>query len=181
MFNTSGIVNLDVFGNTFNMSNATDTNNMFRFCRTLERVPNTFVTGATLATANAMFYECYKLTNCPGITLSGVSNLTEFFYNCRAIKEIPDRQLRINAAGTYTNMFFQNWSLSYCGLSGFTGANVSFENCSLGATALNTIYTNLGVAGASGTGARTITVSGNWGTANDNPGIAHAKGWTVTG
>lgn len=181
MFNTSGIVNLDVFGNTFNMPNATDTNNMFRFCRTLERVPNTFVTGATLATANAMFYECYKLTNCPGITLSGVSNLTEFFYNCRGIKEIPNIQLRTNTAGTYTNMFFQNWSLSSCGMSGFTGANVDFSNCSLGATALNQIYTNLGTVGASGAGARTITVTGNWGTATDNPAIAIAKGWTVTG
>jgi hypothetical protein len=181
MFNTSAITNLDAWGNTFNMPNATNTSNMFRFDRTLERVPNTFVTGATLTTANAMFYECYKLMNCPGMTLTGVSNLTEFFYNCRGIKEIPDRQLRINAAGTYTNMFFQNWSLSYCGLSGSTGANVSFENCSLGATALNTIYTNLGVAGASGSGTRTITVTGNWGTAADNPGIAHAKGWTVTG
>jgi hypothetical protein len=29
--------------------------------------------------------------------------------------------------------------------------------------------------------ARTITVTGNWGTASDNPAIATAKGWTVTG
>lgn len=181
MFNASAITNLDAWGNTFNMPNATNTSSMFRFGRTLERVPNTFVTGATLTTANAMFYECYKLTNCPGITLSGVSNLTEFFYNCRGIKEIPNIQLRTNAAGTYTNMFFQNWSLSSCGMSGFTGANVDFSNNSLGGTALNQIYTNLGTVGASGAGARTITVTGNWGTATDNPAIAIAKGWTVTG
>jgi hypothetical protein len=181
MFNTSAITNLDAWGNTFNMPNATNTSNMFRFGRTLERVPNTFVTGATLTTANAMFYGCYKLTNCPNINLSGVANISEIFYDCRGIKEIPNIQLRTNTAGTYTNMFFQNWSLSSCGMSGFTGANVDFSNNSLGATALNTIYTNLGTVGASGAGARTITVSGNWGNAADNPAIAIAKGWTVTG
>jgi hypothetical protein len=29
--------------------------------------------------------------------------------------------------------------------------------------------------------ARTITVTGNYGTASDTPSIATAKGWTVTG
>ena len=182
MFNTSNIKRFDSqWGNTFSMPNATNTSNMFRFCRALERVPDNFTTGATLTTANAMFYECYGLVNCPNINLSGVANLTEFLYNCRAIKEIPNIQLRTNTAGTYTNMFFQNWSLSSCGMSGFTGANVDFTSCSLGATALNQIYTNLGTVGASGAGARTITVTGNWGTATDNPAIAIAKGWTVTG
>lgn len=182
MFNTSGIREFDPqWGNTFNMPNAINTSNMFRFDRTLERVPNTFNTGATLTTANAMFYECYALTNCPNINLSGAANLTELFYNCRAIKEIPNINLRTNTAGTYTNTFFQNWNLSQCGMSGFTGANVSFASCSLGATALNQIYTNLGVVGASGANARTITVSGNWGTANDTPSIATNKGWAVSG
>ena len=153
---------------------------MFRFCRALERVPNTFLTGATLTTANAMFYECYSLTNCPQINVSNVTNMSEFFYNCRAIKEIPGITLSF-AGNNYTNTFFQNWNLSECGLRGFSGANVSFASCSLGATALNNIYTNLGTVGASGAGARTITVSGNWGTANDNPAIAIAKGWAVSG
>ena len=49
-------------------------------------------------------------------------------------------------------------------------------NGTLSATALNEIYTNL----ATVTG-QTITVSGNYGTASDNPAIATAKGWTVTG
>lgn len=181
MFNTSGIRGFDpAWGNTFAMSNATNTSNMFRFCRALERVPNVFNTGATLTTANAMFYECYSLTNCPEINVSNVTNMSEFFYNCRAIKEIPGITLS-SAANNYTNTFFQNWNLSECGLSGFSGANVSFASCSLGATALNNIYTNLGTVGASGAGARTITVSGNWGTANDNPSIATAKGWAVSG
>jgi hypothetical protein len=46
---------------------------------------------------------------------------------------------------------------------------------------LNNLYQSLAVVGASGSGTKTITVTSNWGAANDNPAIAIAKGWTVTG
>jgi len=46
----------------------------------------------------------------------------------------------------------------------------------LSSAALNEIYTNL----ATVTG-QTITVSGNYGTTGDDPTIATAKGWTVSG
>jgi hypothetical protein len=49
-------------------------------------------------------------------------------------------------------------------------------NCKLSAAALDEIYTNLPTV----TG-QTITVSGNYGIAGDDPTIATAKGWTVTG
>lgn len=59
-----------------------------------------------------------------------------------------------------------------------TNMKVSFSvgNCKLSADRLNEIYSNL----ATVTG-QTITVTGNYGTATDNPAIATAKGWTVTG
>lgn len=41
---------------------------------------------------------------------------------------------------------------------------------------LDAIYTGLSVTGAG----KTITVTGNFGTATHNPSIATAKGWTVT-
>jgi hypothetical protein len=46
----------------------------------------------------------------------------------------------------------------------------------MGATALNALYSSLGTVTA-----KTITVTGNWGTATDNTAIATGKGWTVTG
>jgi hypothetical protein len=49
-------------------------------------------------------------------------------------------------------------------------------SCKLSATKLNEIYSNLKTV----TG-KTITVTGNYGTASDDPSIAIAKGWTVTG
>ena len=38
-----------------------------------------------------------------------------------------------------------------------------------------------GATAANPAGGETITVTGNWGTATDNPTIATAKGWSVTG
>ena len=188
MFGTSGIRGFDsAWGNTFNMPQATRTDNMFRFCRPLERVPNTFVTGATLTNCSEMFYECYDLTNCPLITnISNCTNLTGMFYNCRALKEIPGMTISGNAnnyggTSTTTRMFYQNWNLSSCGMTGFTGANVSFEACSLGSTALNDIYRSLAVVGASGANVRSITVTSNWGNAADDTSIAIGKGWQVLG
>jgi hypothetical protein len=66
-------------------------------------------------------------------------------------------------------------------MTGFTGANVSFEACSLGSTALNDIYRSLAVVGVSGANARSITVTSNWGNAADDTSIAIGKGWQVLG
>jgi len=52
----------------------------------------------------------------------------------------------------------------------------SVASCKLSSTALDEIYTNLPTVVA-----QTITVSSNYGTTGDNPAIATAKGWTVTG
>jgi hypothetical protein len=57
--------------------------------------------------------------------------------------------------------------------------SVSFANCKLSAADLNEIYTNL--ADLTGLTGQTITVTGNYGTAGDDPTIATAKNWTVTG
>lgn len=177
MFNSSGLKGFDAaWGNTFAMPQATTTANMFRFCRALERVPNVFTTGATLTNCIETFYECYSLTNCPEMNISSCTSLTGLFYNCRALKSTPGMTISASA-NNFVNTFFQNWNNSSCGLTGFIGANVDFTNNSLGATALNDIYRSLRTTGT----ARTITVTGNWGNAADDPTIATAKGWTVIG
>jgi hypothetical protein len=52
----------------------------------------------------------------------------------------------------------------------------SLQNCKLSAAALDEIYTNLPTV----TG-QTISVAGNYGVSGDDPTIATAKGWTVSG
>jgi surface protein len=113
---------------------------------------------------------------------AGVFNNT--FSNCRSLRTIGLSDVSGISGSTYTNaysgMFNTCLSLSEVGLSGIS-ENFSIQNCSLGPTALNDLYTRLAVVGASGAGAKTITVSGNWGAASDNPAIAIAKGWSVSG
>jgi hypothetical protein len=72
-------------------------------------------------------------------------------------------------------MLSNNFSLSRIQAKDFR-FTFSVASCKLSATALNEIYTNLPTV----TG-QTITVTGNYGVATDNPAIATAKGWAVTG
>ncbi len=57
-----------------------------------------------------------------------------------------------------------------------TKESISYASCRLSAEALNDIYTGLATVTA-----KTITVTGNYGVTGDDPTIATAKGWTVTG
>lgn len=106
------------------------------------------------------------------------------FNNCQNLKRIEISDVSGISGSTYTtaysNMFNGCASLSFVGLSGIS-ENFSVQNCSLGSTALNELYSRLAVVGASGAAAKTITVSGNWGAVNDDPNIAIAKGWQVSG
>ena len=85
-------------------------------------------------------------------------------------------------------------ALSYGALTGAASSGNYFTNLSsiiltglkyafningarLDGPALNALYTSLGTAA----GAQTITVTNNHGTVDDDPSIATAKGWTVTG
>ena len=84
----------------------------------------------------------------------------------------------MTAGITFTTMFSNAQSIARVEATGIK-VNVNFANCSLSAAALNEIYTNLADLTALPT--QTITVTGNYGTSGDNPTIATAKNWTVTG
>jgi hypothetical protein len=71
-------------------------------------------------------------------------------------------------------MFYNTFSLQRGALVG-TSQNISYSNGQLSGAALDEIYTNLATVTS-----KTITVTGNYGTASDTPSIATAKGWTVT-
>lgn len=155
----------------------------------LEEVPQ-FDTSRIISFERA-FGECFSLESL-GITFSfpagqtwadsNAFNLT--FSSNSNLKFVGDSDVSGLSGSTYTNVYSSMFSgcnsLTYVGLSGIS-ENFSIQNCCLGPTALNILYSRLGVVGASGAGAKTITVSGNWGAANDNPSIAIAKGWSVSG
>jgi len=104
-----------------------------------------------------------KLVDVPNWNFSGVSGAVGY-------------------ASVYNNFFASQTSVSKVGITGIQH-NFSVSGCKLSGTALNELYASLAVVGASGSAAKTITVTGNWGASaalGHNPVIAISKGWTVT-
>ena len=171
---SSGITLSSMFNNCsrlqylppIDLGNAKQINNMFAGCISLKEINITGLCGATsgLSTTafSAMFAECRSLQS-----LNATMNLSGYTGSAYA--------------NVYSAMFQNCFSLEK--IDGITGWQHSFtiQNCHMGATALNNLYSSLAVVGASGAGTKTLTVTANWGVVNDNPGIATVKGWTVTG
>jgi hypothetical protein len=126
---------------------------------------------------NSMFSNCTSLQIAPLMNTSAVTDMNSMFYGCTALKKIPAlNATSITSSSGISNAFFNCLSLFSLEI---TGIKYSFNlsGCGkLSATELNKIYTNLPTI----TG-QTLTVTNNIGTTSDNPAIATAKGWTVTG
>jgi surface protein len=144
---------------------------MFSGCQSLKEVPALDTSNVTVM--NNMFSGCQCLTATPSFNTVKVTNMTTMFVNCIALQTIG--QLNGTAVTTLTSLFSGCSSLSALKIINFK-ITFSVASCKLSATALNEIYTNLPTV----TG-QTITVTGNYGTTSDNPAIAQAKGWTVSG
>ena len=179
-----------------NTANGTNFTSMFQGCSSLQQVPLLNTAAGTNFTS--MFYNCYLLQTVPLLNTAAGTNFTYMFYNCYSLQTVPllntaagtnftymfqgcfslqQVPLLNTAAGTnFTSMFQGCSSLQQSDITGTT-YTISYASANLSAAALNNIYTNLGTA----SGAQTITVTGNWGTAGDDPSIATAKGWTVAG
>ena len=115
-------------------------------------------------------------SNVERVTIVGVANTSfaAMFASCYSLQSVP---LLNTTNGTNFAAMFQNCSsLQSAALNG-TRYSIDYSNAMLSPAELDAIYTALGTAA----GAQTITVTGNWGTATDNPSIATAKGWTVVG
>lgn len=181
----------------FNTVNVTLMTSMFNTCNSLEYVPSFSTNAATntssmfsnsglreapvmdlsnVSNTSSMFSACLYLTTVPLYNLSSATNIGSMFSGCSVLDVIP--ALNVTPASSSTNLasiFANCQSLARIQAKDFR-FTFSVASCKLSATALNEIYTNLPTV----TG-QTITVSGNYGTAGDNPAIATAKGWTVTG
>lgn len=173
----------------FNLSSGTIFASMFRLCYTLKYLPDFNVSKGV--NFNLMMGQCQNFLRAPNLILgtAGITFTTNafenMFLNNIAMAEVPAYDLSGVCFGTsyanvYNAMLSGCVSLSKVGITGFNH-NINISGCKLSGTALNELYSSLAVVGASGSGTKTITVSSNWGAATDNPSIAIAKGWTVTG
>ena len=169
---------------------------MFNRCTTLRSLEvDTSVDTSDATNFSFMFYDCRSLTSIPLLNTSSGTNFSNMFTSCNELKTIP---LIDTSNGTdFSYMFytsgiesipalnlvkgqFISTIVNFCKITSSkvinTKIDIDYSDQNLSPTALNEIYTNL--ATVSG---KTITVTGNWGTASDTPSIATAKGWTVTG
>lgn len=171
MFN--GCVSLETVP-LFDTQNVTNMNEMFVSCNKLKTIPQ-FNT-SKVVNMNSTFAYCRLLESVPDLDTTLVTSMSGLFNNCQCLREVPDLYMNAPTSSSgYSNIFGACSSLSRIRAKEFRWT-FSVANCNLGPTELNEIYTNLPTV----TG-QTITVSGNWGTATDDPTIATAKGWTVTG
>lgn len=131
---------------------------------------------AAVTNMSYMFYGCVNLQTVPLFNTAAVTSMSNMFAACKSLQSVPALvTTAVTNSSGFTSMFDSNYSMSRIEAKNFR-FTFSVAYCKLSATALNEIYTNLPTVTA-----QTITVTGNYGTATDNPAIATAKGWTVTG
>lgn len=154
--------------------------NLFNSCTSLKELDLSGLNVSSVTNMLGMFGGCSSLQdlNITGWNTSALNNPIAMFTSCLSLKKIPAINLSAVTSFGGGGGQFCNGSTSLTRMSA-TGINatITFANCMLGANALNEIYTNLSNNGAG----KTITVSGNYGTTSDDPSIATAKGWTVSG
>jgi surface protein len=150
-------------------------NYMFAGCIALTSVP-LFNTSA-VTNMSWMFSGCQALFSVPLFDTSAVTDIRSMFSACKALNRIPAFSFS-SVTKTISNTFDDNTSLMRMQATGLN-KTFSLAYCKLPAAALNEVYTNL--PDLAGQTPQTITVTGNYGVSGDNPAIATAKGWTVTG
>lgn len=161
----------------YDYTKATTLFGMFRYSN-VQYLPD-FNTTTALTDTTYMFDSCQTIQYCPGITMSAVTNVSYMFYGAVSLQTIP--QLNWSSVTTATSTFDNCSSLSSIGITGMA-ASFSIANTPMGATALNALYSSLATVGVSGAGARTLTVTGCYGSGRgDNKVTAIGKGWNVAG
>lgn len=158
----------------FNTQSCTSMASMFQNCYALTKVP--LFNTASCTSMVSMFTACNSLQEVPLFNTNAVISFNSTFSNCFSLKEIP--ALNLNPVTSSTNLSGIFSGASAITKISATGARFthSIASLKLSAAALNEYYTNLPTV----TG-QTLTVTGNWGVATDDPTIATAKGWTITG
>lgn len=182
----------------YNTSNVTTFTSMFNQCRALRIAPALDYSKAT--TTQSLFNEANSLEYVPPMHLPLCTNLISMLASTRALKVAPEISALPATGVTATNICnaalgleeIPAWPMAGVTVAStpftligrlrwvrMTGWNLSLTmlNTSLNADALNLLYTNLSSSGAG----KTVNISGAYGAATDDPSIATAKGWTVSG
>ena len=182
LFDTSAVTNMSSMFSScnsllsvplFDTSLVTSMSSMFSFCYSLVSVP--LFDTSLVTSMSSMFSSCNSLVSVPLFDTSLVTNTRSMFNACISLNSIPAFDFSSVTSGNFNFMFNVANSISRIEATGFN-YTFSVSSCNLSSTALDEIYTNLPTVVG-----QTITVSGNYGVNGDDPTIATAKGWTVSG
>lgn len=149
---------------------------LFREMRSIATIP--FAIPAIAGSAAYMFQACTSLRSIPTFDMSGVTNVSFMFTSCGSLVEIP--ALDFSSVTGFTSAFgtttAATWLSALTSFKAF-GATRGFtlRGTQMDAAALNELMSNLGTA----SGAQTIDIRNNPGSATCDTSIATAKGWTV--
>ena len=157
---------------SYNTVSVTDMQYMFDGCETLKTIPAFDLTAGPNLTR---FVSNTLLDALPYMDTSAVTDFQSMLDNCQQLKVLPAYDMSSAANSSSTQMWNNNYSMTRIKT---TGMKYSFDisETELNSAELDEVYTNC----ATVTG-QTITVTGCRGTDGDDPTIATAKGWTVTG
>lgn len=144
---------------------------MFGGCTALQTVPLLDTSAGTNFTS--MIASCAVLQYVPTLNTSAGLDFTSMFNGCTSLQSIPP--IDLSAATTLSGIVNTCGGMRRCPLVGIK-ESVTISSAQLGPAALNEIYTNLATVVG-----KTINVQFNYGLSSDDPSIATAKGWTVTG
>lgn len=145
---------------------------MFSGCYSLQKAPNIMGVTTGLTNLTGVFNGCFSLVEIPAYNFPEVTSMNSTFSGCSSLVSIP--AITTGTLTTNTSIVGSCYSLSKLTLP--LTQTFSIINAKMSASALDAMYTALSTV----TG-KTVTVTGNYGTASDTPSIATAKGWTVTG
>lgn len=156
----------------YTTSGATQMFFTFAQCTSLEETPAWDM--ATITDVSGMFDDCYSLRKLNLTNVTAIVDGAQFFVNT-SLEEIPASYDFSNITSNSFSTVVQNTPLREFNAIG-PSANFSLANFELDAAALDAMYTALPTVVG-----KTVTVTGNPGVTGDDPTIATAKGWTVTG
>jgi len=162
---------------TGSLGSCTNMATAFSGCTLLTSISFPASSLATCTSINSTFNGCSLLTSVtfPTGAFAGALDMSLAFINCGQLQSITfPTGWAPSGAHTFSVTFSGCSQLGNIDNAAFK-ESFSIASCHFSATALNEIYTALPTA------TKTITVSSNYGTTGDDPTIATAKNWTVTG
>lgn len=162
----------------FVTSNVTTTSSMFQNCTALAEVPSFNLSVVT--NASSMFSGCQNLKSIPDFGFNAVTTVSSMFSGCTSLKTVPNINLNLISSNASNNLALGSSSVdsaaSSLGRAVITNNKwtQTFQNCNMGATQLDEMYTSLATLNPSIT-----NISGNGTTVTVTVGTSYIQPFVV--